>query len=174
MKTKAQKAEELKKGKELLGRSEVLIFSDFTNMPAEKMRLFRKELKDAGAGLLVIKKRLLGLIFKEAGINFDLKQFKSSLGTVFSTGNAEKVSGPVYKFFAGLAVPEGKEKDVWVKQILGGYDMKGKSPIDAQQIIFIGKLPSREVLLTQLLGIIAAPLRSFMYLLKEKSQKVAQ
>lgn len=173
MKTKAQKADELKKGKELFQKSHVLIFSDFTKMSAENMRKLRKELKTAGAELLVIKKRLLNLILKETGIDFDLTQFKSSIGTVFSSGDAEKISGPVYTFFSKLEVPEGQDKAMWVKHILGGYDVKGKAPIDAQQIVFIGKLPPREVLLAQLLGMLAAPLRSFMYLLQEKSKSVA-
>lgn len=171
MKTKAQKGEELKKGKELLGKSGVLIFSDFTNMSAENMRRFRKELKTAGASLLVIKKRLLNLLFKEVGVDFDLKQFKASLGTVFSSSDIEKISGPVYKFFSGLEILEGKEKDMWVKRILGGYDLKNKIPIEASQIVFVGKLPPREVLLAQLLGMLTAPLRSFMYLLDERSKQ---
>ncbi len=170
MKTKAQKSEELKKGKELLQKSGVLVFSDFTNMSAENMRRFRKELKTVGAGFLVIKKRLLGLLLKEAGADFDLKKFKSSLGTVFSEGDAEKISGTVFKFFAALEVPEGKEKDMWTKRIVGGYDLKKKSPVEASQILFIGKLPPREVLLAQLLGMLASPLRSFIYVLDQKSK----
>ena len=171
MKTKLQKSEELKKGKELFKKSGVLIFSDFTALSAENMRKLRKELKAVGAELLVIKKRLLQLILKEGGVDFDLKQFKASVGTVFSPGDAEKVSGPVYTFFSKLNVPDGKEKDMWTAHILGGYDVKAKTPIEAQQIIFIGKLPPREVLLSQLLGLLAAPLRSFMYLLQEKSER---
>ena len=171
MKTKAQKSEELKKGKELFKKSGVLIFSDFNALSAEHMRKLRKELKAVGAELLVIKKRLLNLILKETGVDFNLAQFKSSIGTVFSPGDAEKVSGPVYTFFSKLEVPEGKEKGMWIKHILGGYDLKANSPLDAQQIVSIGKLPPREVLLAQLLGMLTAPLRSFMYLLEEKSKQ---
>lgn len=171
MKTKLQKSEELKKGKELFKKSGVLIFSDFTALSAEHMRKLRKELKAIGAELLVIKKRLLQLILKESGVDFDLTQFKSSVGTVFSPGNAEKISGPVYGFFSKLNIPDGKEKGMWMAHILGGYDIKAKAPIGAEQIVFIGKLPPREVLLSQLLGMLAAPLRSFMYLLQEKSER---
>ncbi len=171
MKTKAQKGEELKKGKELFDKSEVLVFSDFTGMTAENMRRFRNELKAVGASLLIIKKRLLNIALKESGIDFDAKQFKSSLGTVFSAGNAEKISGPVFKFFSSLQVPEGKEKDMWIKHILGGYDTKNKTAINSEDIIFIGKLPSKEVLLGQLLGMLTSPLRSLMYVLDERSKQ---
>ena len=44
-------------------------------------------------------------------------------------------------------------------------------PIDAAQVVFIGNLPPREVLLAQLLGMIAAPIRSFLYVLDQKSKQ---
>ncbi|HUZ92409.1 MAG TPA: 50S ribosomal protein L10 [Candidatus Paceibacterota bacterium] len=171
MKTKAQKQEELKKGKELLAKSQVLVFTDFTSLPTRNLRELRKQLKTVNANFLVIKKRLLNLLLKEKGIDFDVKQFKLSVGTVFSEGDAEKVSGPVYKLFASIEVPEGSAKDVWVKHILGGYDIKNKKFIEPAEIVFIGKLPPREVLLGQLLGMLSAPIRSFLYVLDQKSKK---
>lgn len=171
MKSRSQKQEELKKGRELLDKSQVLIFTDFTKVSAEELRRLRRDLKDAGARLLVMKKRLLGLLLKERGIDFDTKKHKFSLGAVFSDGNLESVSGPIYKFFSSLAIPEGEKKGVWVKHILGGYNLAEKDSIDPERIVFIGKLPPREVLLAQLLGIIAAPIRSLMYLLDQKSKR---
>lgn len=171
MRTKAQKQEDLKKGRELLQKSQTLVFMDFTRVPTQALRTLRNELKAVGAKLFVIKKRLLDILLKERGISFDTKAHKLSLGTIFSAGDVEKVSGPVYKFFAGMEVPEGGAKDMWVKHIVGGYDVKGKAAVPAEKIVFIGQLPSREVLLSQLLGMLAAPLRGFMYLLQEKSKK---
>ncbi len=172
MKTKIQKQEELTKGKELLAKSRVLVFTDFTNLPTSDLRNLRKELKAVGAKFLVIKKRLLNLLFKQADIDFDVKQFKFSVGTVFSEGNVEKISIPVYKLFASIEVLEGGAKDMWVKHILGGYDIKNKKFIEPSEIVFIGKLPPREVLLAQLLGMLAAPVRSFLYLLDQKSKQM--
>ena len=172
MKSKLQKQEELKKGKGFLGKARLLVFTDFTKIKAEDLRRLRRELKKVGANFLVIKKRLLALLLKECGADFDTKQFKLSIGTIFSEQDLEKIGGSVYKFFSALEVPEGKEKDLWVKHILGGYDLENKKAVDALQIVTIGKLPPREVLLGQLLGILAAPLRSFMYILSEKSKKV--
>jgi large subunit ribosomal protein L10 len=170
MKTKAQKGEELKKAKALLDKSQALVFADFTKIAAEDIRRFRTELKKNGASFLVIKKRLLALLLKERGIDVDLKQFKISVGTVFAEKGTETAAGPAYKFLSGLEVPEGGDKQIWVKHLLGGYDVKANLPVDAAQVVFIGKLPPREVLLAQLLGMLAAPLRSFMYLLDQKSK----
>jgi len=171
MKSKLQKQEELKKGRELLAGSNTVVFTDFTKVSAENLRKLRSELKKGGANFLVIKKRLLNILLKEKGIDFDVKQFKLSVGTLFSEADAEKVSGPVYKFFAALEVPEGGAKDLWVQHILGGYDLKNKTAVDASQIIFIGKLPPREVLLAQLLGMLASPIKSLLYVLDQKAKR---
>lgn len=164
MKTKAQKQKELEKGKKLLNESKFLVFTDFTNVTAENLRRFRRELKGIKANFLVIKKRLLNLLLKEKGIDFDIKTFKFSVGTVFSPVELEKASSSVFKFFKELGV----EKD----KILGGYDVEKKSIIEKEQISFLGQLPSREVLLGQLLGTMIGPLRAFLYLLSEKSKMV--
>ena len=162
MKTKQQKQEELRKGKELLEKSNVLIFTDFTNVTAENLRRLRRELKASGAAFLVIKKRLLNLLFKEKGIEFDSRKFKLSLGTVFSQ-DIEKAAGVVFKLM--------KELNVEKEKIIGGYDIAAKNFIESEKVLMIGQLPSREVLLAQLASVIAAPLRSLLYILSEKSQR---
>ena len=174
MKTKAQKGEEMKRAKALLDKSGSLIFTDFTKVSAEDVRKLRMELKKSGAKFLVIKKRLLGLLLKEKGIDANLGQFKVSVGTVFSEGGADVAAGPTYRFFSGLEVPEGGAKDMWTTKILGGYDVTGNAHIDAKTMVAIGKLPPREVHLAQLLGVMAGPIRAFLYILDEKSKKSAQ
>ena len=153
MKTKAQKKIELEKGKKFLGESHALIFSDLTNVPTKDSSRLRRELKKIGSNFLVIKKRLLALLLKEKGIDVDLKQFKLPTATIFSKPDIEEISNPVFKFFSTLEVPEGKEKDVWTKHILGAYDLKEKVFIDAKRVMVLGKLPSREVALAQVLSI---------------------
>jgi large subunit ribosomal protein L10 len=174
MKTRAQKEEELANARALFDKSQALIFADFTKITAENLRKLRQELKKADANFLVIKKRILGILLKEKGIDVDLKQFKTSVGTIFSEADSEHIAGPAFKFFSGMEVPEGAAKDVWIKKILAGYDISGKTSMNAEQIIYIGKLPPREVVLAQLLGMLAAPIRSFMYILDQKSKMGAQ
>ena len=163
MKSKEQKTEEIARAKKLLDKSAALVFADFTKLTAESMRRLRRELKVADAELLVIKKRLLGVIFKERGIDVDLKQHKFSVGAIFAQGGLEKASGVIHKFFKELKLE--KEK------ILGGYNVSAMQAVSQKDVIFIGSLPPREVLLAQLLGIMSAPVRSFLYILSEKSKK---
>lgn len=173
MKTKVQKQEELNEARKLFEKSKALIFADFTKVTAEDLRKLRRELAKTGAHFLVIKKRLLGILLKEKGVDVDLKQFKVSIGTVFSEVDMEKVAGPTFNFFSKMEVPDGAAKDVWVKHLIGGYDMKRGTSFEAAQIVYIGKLPPREVLLAQLLGMLSAPIRSFLYILDEKSKKTS-
>ena len=174
MKTKAQKTTELARAKTLLDKSQALIFADFTKITAENLRKLRIELKKSGANFLVIKKRILGILLKEKGIDVDLKQFKTSVGTIFSEVDSEHIAGPAFKFFSGMEVPEGAAKDVWIKKILAGYNITANTAMTAEDIVYIGKLPPREVVLAQLLGMLAAPIRSFLYILDEKSKMGAQ
>jgi len=170
MKTRAQKEVELANARELFEKSEALIFADFTKITAENLRKLRIELKKSGANFLVIKKRILGILLKEKGIDVDLKQFKTSVGTIFSEVDSEHIAGPAFKFFSGMEVPEGEAKDVWIKKILAGYNITAGTAMTAEDVVYIGKLPPREVVLAQLLGMLAAPIRSFLYILDEKSK----
>jgi len=163
MKTKAQKQDEVKKGREFLGTSQTLVFTDVTKVSAEDVRKLRGELRGAGARLLVIKKRLLSIILKEKDIAFDPRESKMSVATVFSPVSSEKASAIVFKFF--------KEKNLEKEKILGGYDIVGSKVLTANDVRFLGQLPPREVLLGQLLGQLTGPLRTFLYILDQKSKQ---
>jgi len=168
MKTKAQKQDELKNAETLLAGSKFLAFAEFSGIPAEEVRKLRRSAKDLGSNILMIKKRLLSLLFKQKGIDYDLKQFKTSVGTVFSP-DVEKGSGAIYKFLSQLGETKD-EKAENIKKILGGYDLVKMNALDAQRVIAIGQLPPREVLLAQFMGMLVAPLRAFMYILQEKAK----
>lgn len=171
MKTKTQKGKELEKGRELLAQSSVLIFTNFSNVASANINKLRRRLKNSDSRYFVIKKRLLNLLFKERGIEFDARKFEAQFGTIFSKESVENISGPVFSFFNGIGGDTKAGREESVKKILGGYDLKTGIPVDADEIRFIGQLPPREVLLTQLAQMIAAPLRSLLYVLNEKSKR---
>lgn len=161
MKTRVQKSEEIEEGKKLLSGAATLIFTDFSRTPAEEIRRLRRSLKDIGAAFKVLKKRLLRIVLKENQIDFDPKSFESQFGTVFAPGEISEPASLLYKF------SKGKEF-----KILGGYDLKEKTSLEAEKIKLIGQLPSREVLLAQVVGAIVAPIKAFLYVLSQKSKMV--
>lgn len=174
MKTKQQKQSELNEGKKLLEKSQVLIFTDFSKVKTSDVRNLRQQLKDVQAKYFVIKKRLLGLLLKEQGIEIDVKGLGSQIGTIFSESGIEQASAPVYKFFYGLGGDSKQARAESIKKIAGAYDLKKKNFIEAKDVVFIGQLPPREVLLAQLLGMMAAPISSLLYVLSERSKQTVE
>jgi len=158
MKSKEQKIQELKLGKELFDKSQSLIFVNFNKVSTENLRALKMKLKKIDAKFKVVKKRLLRIIFKENKIDFDPQAaFDNQMGTIFSANDIYSAAGPVYKSLEKI-------------QTLGAYDLKEKQSLAADLFKKIALLPSREVLLSQVVGMLAAPIKMFLYILNEKSK----
>ena len=158
--TKEQKQQILKESAEDLKNSKALIFADFTGADVASISALRNELRESGAKLRVVKKRLLGVLFKEQGIDLDPLQFEGPVGTVFVENELSEAAGPLYRF--------AKENDDF--ELLGAFRIDEKKELDSQMINAIGSLPPKPVLLGQVVGSIAAPLRALVYILSEKSK----
>ncbi len=163
MKTKAQKTKELERGRGFLKKSNMLVLFDFGRVETAALRRLRKELSSTGSPVLVMKRRLLNLILKEHGL-VPNENIKTSIATVFAA-DMESVAAAVYKFFKGL----DPEKKLGPEKILGAYDLKEKKFIEPAHVVRIGTLPPREALLAQLFGMIAAPIKSLLYILDKKA-----
>ena len=170
MKSRNQKQAELDKARELLLKSEAVLLVDFSKVKTADLRNLRKELKGAANPFLVIKKRLLGLLLKEKGMELQGGDFKVPTGAVFAS-SLEAAAGSVYRFFAGLEKEKKIDPSVDGVKILGGFDIKTKEFVPAERIVFIGGLPPREIILGQLLYMLASPIRSFLYVLDQKSKQ---
>jgi large subunit ribosomal protein L10 len=163
MKTKAQKQEMVDEAKDLIAGNGGAVFADIQGITVAQLMQLRRQVRTAGGRMVVCKKRLLGVAMKDSGMSFDTKDYNGAIGAVFTPEGVETASGPVVKFFKELKLE--KEK------VLGGYDFATKAPIEKEQVLFIGTLPSREVVLSQLMGMLQAPMRSFLYILQQKSQQ---
>ncbi|OGG43061.1 50S ribosomal protein L10 [Candidatus Jorgensenbacteria bacterium RIFCSPLOWO2_12_FULL_42_11] len=162
MKSKEQKNKEIKAGEELFGKSQSLIFVDFGKIPTQKILSLKKKLKELGVQFKVIKKRLLKIIFKKSEIDFDPQSVSGGqMGTIFALKDIYSTARLVYKFFESI-------------KILGAYDLKEKQFLESDLFKKIALLPSREVLLAQLAGVLTAPLKMFLYILNEKSKQMVE
>lgn len=158
MLTKNQKKEIIENSVNDLKNSQSVIFIDFTKVKTGDLNAFRRIIREAGGELKVVKKKLLRIAMKESGIDFNPEIFESQVGTIFSKEEIFAIAQLAYKFsFA---------------KILGGYDLGVNRFIPAQEVIILGSLPSKEVLLGQLVGMIASPIRSLMFVLKARSSKI--
>ncbi len=166
MKTKAQKKEQIEAGKKALDKSETVVITDFTGLSANDMNAFRRTVRGLGGAVMVVKKRLLKLVLKEKGLDFEPKSFAGQTGVVFSPKDMVETAGAIYKFGKPFAKAE-------IFKITGGYEVKEKKHLDAPTVIRYGQIPPREVLLGQVAFMLTVPIKKLLFMLDEKAKKVA-
>ena len=164
MKTKAQKKEQIETGKEQLGKSETVVFTDFTGLSANDLSGFRKLVRGIGGVMVIMKKRLLTLALKEKGIEFDAKKLGGQVGVVFSPKDSLETANTVYQFGKPFRV-----KNIF--NILGGFDLKNKRFMEKAEVETLGQLPSREVLLGELAFMLTVPIKKVLFVLNEKAKQ---
>lgn len=127
-----------------------LFLADFTGMDVEKLSLLRKKCRDEGITFKVIKNTLLKRAFNSQGIT-ELDPFlEGPTGLVFSPEN-EVAPARILASFA-----KEHERPRIKAAVVDGrlYDDKA--------IAVLATLPSREVLLSQLLATLVAPMSQFL------------
>lgn len=166
MLTKQQKSQQVEESKKIIKDNKSLIFVDFTGTIVEDVKKLRRVLREVGGKMKVIKKKLLRVAFKESNLDFNPEQFDAQVGTIATQKDIFDIAGSVYKFSKSIKNDKFK--------ILGAYDLIEKKFIEGAVVKQIGQLPSREILLGRLAGMLTAPIRMFLYVLDQKSKKVAE
>lgn len=166
MKTKLQKQNDIQNTEKSFAANTTVVVTDFTGLSTNEITTLRKTLKALGMAFRVIKKRLLKIAFEKHGVMFDRAQFPGQAGVVFSPKDVHETASIIYKF-----AKEKNKKEEFFK-ILGGFSVLEKTFIAGSEIKKIGALPSREVLLGQLVGMLVAPIRKMLFVLDQKSKMV--
>lgn len=152
--TKAQKQKIVEGLKDKMARQKAMVFVDVKGMKVKELSLLKKQLKAVNAQLQVVKKTLLGLVFKQAGFDMNPKEFPGQLALVFAFGDEIAPAGTLYKF--------GKTNRFL--QIIGGYvEQRFRS---AEEMTALAQLPSKQELLARAVGSIRAPLYGFAMVLQ--------
>ena len=168
MLTRSEKAKQIEGGMQAMSMAKNIIFADFTGVPTSDIRRLKVELGKVGAAYRVMKKRLLNLALKRSGIPIDATTFSGQVATMFVSGELTSAAAPIYNFHNEMV----KAKKGFA--ILGAYDMALKSVLTVDQFIAIAKLPSREILLAQVVGTLTGPIRKLMYTLNEIAKSKGQ
>ncbi len=121
----------------------------------------KKELSALGSSYNMVKNSLFEVAAKEKGIPLE------SLGlgqhaVVFSSDKVSETAKVISKFL--------KDKDLERMSITSGI-LNGTA-ISASQVQALADLPSKDVLLAQLLNVMNGPIRNFMYVLKGNMQEM--
>ncbi len=149
-KTKEQKKKNFEELKENSKKEKIVIFVDFTGLKVTDMFELRKKLKKIDGQLKVAKKTLIQLAFEESGLKADIKKISGEIAVVFGYKDEMAPTKLVYEF--SKTNPNLK--------ILGGFfENKYK---EAEDFIALAQIPSKEILLSRLVGSMSSPATNFV------------
>jgi large subunit ribosomal protein L10 len=130
---------------ERLEQSQGLILADYRGLRVAEMEQLRRTTRETGSTLQVVKNRLLKLALAEAGISLPDEWLQGPTLVAFCTDEMPATAKAMIDF----------AKDMPALVIKGGL-LEG-SVLSDEQVKDLANLPSREVLLAQVLGTINAP-----------------
>lgn len=147
---------------ERLGRAEAIYLTDFTGLNVKAMTTLRSQLKKSGCEYLVVKNRLVRRALAETEIP-DISQFlEGPTGVVFGDHDAAAAARTVTEF-----ARENGDRPVFKVGVLE------RSVLDAAQIHKVASLPPREELLSQVAGVLSAPMSALAGAMSGKLEEMA-
>ncbi|MDO5116450.1 MAG: 50S ribosomal protein L10 [Synergistaceae bacterium] len=141
---------------EALKRSDAVFIVEYRGLTVKKISAARKLIREAGGEMKVCKNTLMRIALKECGMIQAPEYDFGPNGYVLSYGDAAAVAKAVRDF----AKEKGNEALVVKGAILGGTQLLNK-----EQVYALADLPSKEQLIAQVVGTIAAPLRGLVTVL---------
>lgn len=163
---KAQKTKQIDSIKEKVAQQKSVIFVDFAKVGSKDLFNLRKSLKEAGCNLKIAKKTLVRVAFGQSGISFWNKMkavIPGQLALVF--GIKDEI--------APARIANAFAKAHENLKILGGI-FEGRF-IDREKVLVLANLPSRNELLSRLVGSLSSSMTGFVRVLdkvRENKEKV--
>ena len=137
--------------KELISKCSIGILTDYRGLPVSEMTLLRRRLDESGIQYKVVKNTLARLAAKSAGRDELTSLFEGPVAIAFGYGN---VTEPA--------------------RVLGDYISTSKTTLNikgafltdrlltSEEVITLSKLPSREILLSKVLGGMQSPILALL------------
>ncbi len=135
--------------KEKIDRAQAVVLMDYRGLTVDEATELRRQFREAGVEYKVYKNTMMRFAFKEAG----LEDFNKNL-----TGPNSIAFG--YDDPVGVAKVSKEFSKTHEKLEIKAGLVEGK-PVSVSEIERLAALPSREVLLAQLLGGLNAPIQGF-------------
>ncbi len=145
---------------ELLNKSNAVFITEYRGLTVKKISDCRKRIREAGGEMKVCKNTLMRIAFTEAGITQASEFDSGPNGYVLSYGDAASVAKAIRDF----SKEKGNEALVVKAAVLDG------KILSKEQVFALADLPSKEVLIAQVVGTIAAPLRGLVTVLSGPSR----
>lgn len=127
-----------------------VVFSDFKGLAVKDMSALRRELRAEGISFKVVKKTLMSIALKEAGIEADVLKMEGQIAVAISPQD-EVAAAKILSKFA---------KTNENLKVTGGI-LEGKM-LSIDEVVALSKLPSKQELLAKFVGTINAPVANFV------------
>jgi large subunit ribosomal protein L10 len=147
---------------EELNRSPFVLVTDYQRMKVDQFGDLRNRLAPAGAEVRVVKNSFLRRAMSDSGLPDVADKLSGQTAIVMGQKDVAPVAKILKTFAAEFKVGALK---------IGVID---KSILSAQEIEALAALPSREVLLAQLLGLLMSPATKLVRLLNEPGASLAR
>lgn len=134
--------------------SKALVFANFKGVTVKDITIIRRELAKSGSSWQVLKKTLLTIALKDAGVAVDARALGGQIAVAFSQDevSAAKVIADFQKAHKGVPLV-----------VEGGA--LGTKALSVEEVKALAKLPSRDELRGMLVGTLQAPIASFVRVL---------
>lgn len=141
-------------------RHKIAIFGDFHGLSVAKMQTLRRLLKKTEAEFKVAKKTLLDLALEKTGIKLKTKDLQGEIGVALGYNDEVEPAKVLFKFFKANEAPK----------ILGGF--MGERLLSQKDVVTLAKLPSKQILLAQLVSAMQSPIRGLITVLQGNIKKL--
>ncbi len=128
-----------------------IVFSDYKGVTVKQLSTLRGELRKDGTRFKVLKKTILNIALREAGIDVDAKKLEGQVGVAFAK---DEVS-------AAKTIANFVKANKDTKLTIVGGALEGKS-LTAAEVNALAKLPSKDEMRGILAGTLQAPIASFV------------
>ena len=135
--------------------TQTVVFVHFKKLPVSDTMALRRKLRGVGVGYKVSKKTLIKRVMDEQGITGTWPELEGEVAIAYSADQLAPAR-EVYAF--------AKEHKDQVKIVGGVWDGVYQ---DQNYMMTIATIPSREVLLTQLVGLLQSPIRGIAVALSQ-------
>ena len=151
MSTRIERTEAIRTLEKEFSEATGIYMTDFTNINVDKMTRFRADMRNSGGRYLVIKNTLARIALEKCGLNQLIPYLNSPIGVAITRGDAISPAKVISEF-------RKKNKNLLDLKVayIDGNLFSGKEAAK------IAALPGREVLLSQLLSCLCAPMSNFV------------
>jgi len=152
--TREKKEQVVKDLKEKIENQKTTVFVAIDGLKADQIFDLRRKLKDQDCLLNVSKKTLMDMVLKDSKIDVSVDELEGQIAFIF--GFSDEI--------APAKIANNFSSDNENLKILGG--IFENNYIDSEKVLALARIPSKEILLSKVVGSVKAPVSNFVGVLQ--------